>query len=104
MARYGVQISQQGVSIERAADYQKVLDSNWKFLDIAFEVDIDVKIGMGARPNGYYLVELFNHGLGYIPAFEFITSPLTTESKPKSTLFNGYMEAHRLVRADTQKV
>ena len=41
MGRYGVQISQQGIDVSRAADYQKVLDSNWKFLDIAVEKDVD---------------------------------------------------------------
>lgn len=105
MGRYGVEISQQGIPVDRAADYQKVLDSNWKFLDIAFEVDIDIKIGLSGVSNGFYPIEIFAHNLGYLPAFEFIPSPLTKElNNQNNVLTNGYRESLSLIRADNQKV
>lgn len=105
MGRYGVEISQQGIPVDRAADYQKVLDSNWKFLDIAFEVDIDIKIGLSGVPNGFHPIEIFTHNLGYLPAFELIPSPLSKEyTAYNNVLFSGYAEALRLIRADNQKV
>ena len=40
----GIMISQEGVPVERAADYQKVLDSRWRFMEVAQEIDIKVDI------------------------------------------------------------
>lgn len=105
MARYGVQISQQGIPVDRAADYQKVLDSNWKFLDIAFEVDIDIKISLNGPTNGYTAIPILQHGLGYIPAFEYIPSPETVEYTPEPVVnFSGYLDSLRLIKADNQNV
>jgi len=70
--KYGVVISQQGLDISRAADYQKVLDSRWKFMDILEEIDIDVTFDFSSLPtSGFQLINLFTHSLDYFPAFEF---------------------------------
>lgn len=77
MFKYGVQISQQGVPLERAADYQKVLDSNWKFLDILEEIPIDFTTPAFSGSNGYRQFKLYEHGLGFLAAYEFIPSSLS---------------------------
>lgn len=77
MGRYGVKISQQGIDISRAADYQKVLDSDWKFLDIFQEIDIDITFSFVGRPTGTYLVPLIIHALGHVAGYEFFASVST---------------------------
>lgn len=69
MGRPGIQISQEGVPIDRAADYQKVLDDRWPFLDIAFDQVIPVYQDTFPTPTHYWYIELLRHNLGYIPAF-----------------------------------
>lgn len=68
---YGLQISQEGIPINRAADYQKVLDDRWPFLDIVIERDIDVTKADWPAASGYWTVEVLRHDLGYLPAFKF---------------------------------
>lgn len=77
--RYGVIISQQGIPVDRANDYQKVLDSRWKFLDIAYERMIDITIPPSAfvGSNGNRKILLQDHNLPYIPAFEFLPSSVS---------------------------
>lgn len=68
--RYGIVISQQGIPVKRAADYQKVLDDRWPFLDIVHEVEIPVEIRLVASTaNSYWSIEVFTHNLGFLPAF-----------------------------------
>lgn len=71
MTEYGVQISQEGVPIGRGGDFQKVIDHRWPYLDIALEKrDAFVRTGFGPT-QGYWLVEIAEHNLGYIPAVRF---------------------------------
>lgn len=97
MGRYGVQISQQGIDVTRAADYQKVLDSNWKFLDISLDIPIDKTITISGT--GIRLFEIASHALGYVPGFEFMPSALSI-----SPVYTDYAGVHEFIKADNQKV
>lgn len=70
--RYGIVISQQGIPVKRAADYQKVLDDRWPFLDIEYEVEVPVEVRLvDSGANFYWSVEIFEHNLGFLPAFTY---------------------------------
>lgn len=80
-ARYGIAISQQGIPVKRAADYQKVLDDRWPFLDIVHEVEVPVEVRLVASTgNFYWAVEVFAHNLGFLPAFTCRVMTGTTTS------------------------
>lgn len=68
-ARYGVEISQSGVPLDRAADYQKNLDDRWPYLDIALEIDIDITKSDWAV--GAWVLKVADHNLGYVPMYTF---------------------------------
>lgn len=70
----GIIISQSGIPIDDANDYQKVLDSRWKFLDIHVEKEIDMTTQVFTI-QGYYAIKLLDHNLGYHPGFEFYPDP-----------------------------
>lgn len=99
MGRYGVQISQQGIDINQASDYQKVLDSNWKFLDILDEVDIDITVTPSGIPNGFVATPIYRHNLGYLTGFEFRPNSLCKGLN--TTLVYQY---NGLVKADTKNI
>lgn len=71
MAEYGIIVTQEGVPVERAADYQKVLDSRWRFMEVEYEVDVTVTIpGKAASGTSYpQYGSVFKHNLSFIPAF-----------------------------------
>jgi hypothetical protein len=71
MTRVGLQFSQEGIPLNRAADYQKVLDDQWPFLDIAFEHEFTLTKLDFPTSNGYWVQEILSHDLGYIPAFTY---------------------------------
>lgn len=73
---FGMQISQQGVPLDYAADYQKVLDTNWELLEILDEVYINLNISMVAT--GYAVIPFYTHNLGHPAAFEFFPDTGTT--------------------------
>lgn len=62
---YGIAISQSGTPIKFADDYQKIIDTRWRPLGtaIAYKVDFTVDPAAGK-------FKLFDHNLGFIPAFE----------------------------------
>jgi len=95
MARYGVQISQQGIDVTKAADYQKVLDSNWKFLDILDEVDIDITIRPSGVPNGFIVTDLYKHNLGYITGYEFRPSSLCSGAGTDINSYTSFLRGDR---------
>lgn len=71
----GIIITQSGVPVRGAADYQKVYDSRWKFLEIAFERDVSISLpavaGVATFNDRYYeKTTIFEHNLGFIPLFE----------------------------------
>lgn len=72
----GIQVSQRGIPVDRAADYQKVLDSRWKFMEVAMEVDTTIVIPQAPvlAVNGFQRVNIVKHGLTnqgkkFVPAF-----------------------------------
>lgn len=70
----GVIFTQDGVPVEGSADYQKVLDSRWRFVEL--EVEEEVKVSLPAQSavtfaNRYFeKTTVLTHGLGFIPLFE----------------------------------
>lgn len=80
MGRPGIRISQEGISVDRAADYQRVLDDRWPFMDAVVDVQMEINKTEWPATEGYWSMELASHDLGYIPAFtcrqENITTPL----------------------------
>lgn len=69
-ARYGLQISQAGIPLGRAADYQKQLDDRWPYIDIALESAIEIDVLTWPASTEEF-VKLATHDLGYLPLFYF---------------------------------
>jgi len=78
--RYGAVFSQQGIPIQRANDYQKAMDSRWKFLNIHVERYIDVTFNMTGHTTGWKRLKVYGHTLPYAPAFEVILSSMSVSS------------------------
>lgn len=96
--KYGIVISQAGIPIDRAADYQKVLDSDWKFLNINVEMNVDFSTPALSGANGYRKYVVFEHNLGYKPAFEF--TPSTLSGGNPDVFFNGYKDVMTSIAVD----
>lgn len=72
MTNYGAEFSQQGIDIGRASDDQKVLDTRWPTLDIAFEPTYNATVTMPITSfESHFIVTVFEHNLGFIPAFDY---------------------------------
>lgn len=72
-SEYGISISQDGVPVKTAADYQKVLDSRWKFLEVLLERTYTINLPFrAARVSGVVAIDTLvtNHGLDDFPAYE----------------------------------
>ena len=70
MSEAGMIFAQEGVSVQRAADYQKVMDSRWKFLDIQMEQEVVISHADSGSTH-WWVEKLMDHNLGYLPAFTF---------------------------------
>lgn len=79
----GIVISQQGIDLKRAAEYQKVLDSRWRFLEIEKEIVLTIDTNA--------IIRVVDHNLGYLPFF--------TTVYPDSSL-----SRHGLTRATSRSV
>lgn len=82
----GLLFTQEGVSIPYSADYQRVVDTRWKTMDVAFEQDIDISFGSWTAATRYN-IEVFAHNLHYLPAFEFFQDRDTSEGN--TTILSG---------------
>lgn len=72
MTDYGAEFSQQGIDIGRASDDQKVLDTRWPTLDIAFEPTYNATMTMPLTGSSTHIIfPVFSHKLGFIPAFDY---------------------------------
>ena len=71
MAEYGIQISQEGVPLQRAADYQKVLDDKWPFIDILFEGEFKISKANWPATTSWWVYEIAEHNRGYLPGFTY---------------------------------
>lgn len=72
----GIQVSQRGIPVDRASDYQKVLDSRWRFMEVALEIDTTITVPEAPilSYNGYQRVNIAKHNLTMqskkiVPAF-----------------------------------
>ena len=90
-AKYGVVVTQAGVPIDYAADYQKVLDSRWRFMEIALEVRVDIQTGTLA--DGYNAIVLADHNLGFLPAWEFTFESQSGNTDLSNATFLGGLMA-----------
>jgi hypothetical protein len=68
-SEFGITVSQQGIPVERAADSQKVLDSDWKFLDVVLEEHVEAGYSAFDTTAVYKVLSVKKHGLGHPPAF-----------------------------------
>lgn len=69
-SNYGVQVTQQGISVDSAADFQFNLNSSWPTLEVILEKVIDQTVSASAA--GALVVSLASHKLDYIPAFQWV--------------------------------
>lgn len=71
---YGVVFTQQGVAVAHSSDYQKVIDSRWRFMEIEREDDISIILpannGVDSSRRYYEKTVVYRHNLGFFPAFE----------------------------------
>lgn len=91
----GIEITQKGVPVDRAADYQKVLDSRWLFMEVALEVDTVVTIPATALPpsDSFQRVNVAKHNLtrqgkSFVPAFH--ASWLPDSQYPVGVGYNNF--------------
>lgn len=86
----GISVTRQGVPIDRAADYQKVLDSRWRFMEVDYVLNKKVTIPVGVvQSSGPYnqRVNIYRHNLGFVPAFHGSWKP---EAAWMSYVTDGY--------------
>lgn len=75
----GITITQEGVPVDRAADYQKVLDSRWRFMEVEHEVDLTIDIpAYSTSVSGAQRVQIMTHQLPFVPAFHGSWLPIGT--------------------------
>lgn len=75
---YGATFSQSATPIDRAPDYQRVLDTRWKTMSIV----ATQHFAKADLMNGPKIVKILDHNLGYLPAFEapFFNTRYETQS------------------------
>lgn len=96
----GVVITQTGIDIDRAQDFQKSLDSRWKSLDIAYEADIDFTSPAFGSKTGVIPLELFRHNLNKLAPFEI---HLSTKSGGNPDMFSG-VDLQQLLYGDENSI
>lgn len=62
---YGATFSQSGTPIDRAADFQRILDTRWKTMSI-----VETQPFIGGLGANFTTYKILDHNLGYLPAFE----------------------------------
>lgn len=72
----GIAITQEGIDVENASDYQKVLDSRWLFFEVANDIEETISVpSLGTPANGgFQRVNIVRHncvrgGRPFVPAF-----------------------------------
>lgn len=94
----GIVVTQAGIPVERSADYQRVLDSRWRFMEMV--VDIEIDVSHSDWKTGYQIITLYEHKLGFLPAFEFYQDE-SVQMNP-DVFFGG--AAYNYIMSDTNKV
>lgn len=74
----GIRIAQAGISVSKAADYQKTMDERWPILEHSFMGIVDVQnkatssTGVLENAGGTIAhIPIFQHRRGYLPGFRF---------------------------------
>lgn len=66
--RVGIVLSQEGIDVNNAPDYQRVLDTRWKYLEVV--ETLDVKMVVPAVPaNSTVVTKIRRNPMGYVPFF-----------------------------------
>lgn len=78
----GVVFTQDGVPIRGSADYQKVLDSRWRFIEQETEIDFDITLPSDPGAPSFDLAywqnaTILTHGLGFFPLIEVQTDQVS---------------------------
>lgn len=111
----GIIFTQSGVPVKGSADYQRVYDSRWKFLEIEFDrkfvVDLPYVPGIGTSKRHDERVNIVQHGLGFVPMFEtdFVNQDYSTGVNGPAEIFadEQYVFFQRFITtsgADAQKI
>lgn len=72
----GIIVTEQGTSVQKSADFQRVLDSRTPLLEIHEVVDLNTSITIPAFTGTKFFRKVYDHNLGYIPAFEWFAADL----------------------------
>lgn len=70
----GIVFTQSGAPVRGSADYQRVYDSRWRFMELEIEEDFKIEVP-ALNPvdfGAYYYdrITVLKHGLGFVPFFE----------------------------------
>lgn len=85
----GIKVSEAGVDVSRAADFQLALSTEWPTLKIVKEGTIDV------NADGSNSITITSHGLGYAPVFMILDNGVAfTETGPGTSEFDGTPNFH----------
>lgn len=70
---YGAAISEQGISVNKASDDQKVLDTRWATLDIVAEPVFNETLTLATNGSNdtTQVIVVYAHNLGFQPAFDY---------------------------------
>jgi len=93
----GVIVTQQGVDVVIAADYQKVVDTRWRFLDIQFEQEFTISHADSGATH-WWVEKLFDHNLGFLPAFNYRAISLDNGGNSFVTINNSLLQ---IIATDT---
>lgn len=81
----GIEISQEGIDLSQAQDSQKVLDSRFRYYDIAQESMVTLPT---LANNGSTQI-IYSHNMGFLPAFDVFDTVLQSYISVSSTLLGG---------------
>lgn len=86
MGEYGIRITQAGIPVSRAADYQEVMDERWPVLEFLFEGIVTIENAKSQAAGTIDYIPIFSHKLGYLPGYFFknITNDVNTSNNSVS--------------------
>lgn len=87
----GIIVTQQGTPVDTAADYQKVIDTRWRFLDIEIEQEFTISHADSGSTH-WWVEKICDHKLGYLPGFYTRTISINYNGYDP-TLFNASIVA-----------
>lgn len=94
----GIRITQTGIGVDKAADYQKTMDERWPVVEMAFMGIVngtysDTTFGTKKNAAGtIYHIPIYHHGLGYVPGFRLIQISATINNFGNSLAFDVFAD------------